>query len=132
MIFQDADRRNVSDASTLHYGIDLGLRWQISDALDLALDGTLARHEYDSNIALLGSSGNINGNQIDTAPEHFGSLRFGWNFLPGFRAELEWAHMGDYFLEPDNQHEVRRPRPAQPAGHRCSGTGWTWACGRPT
>ena len=105
VIFQDSNRRNISGASTLHYGLDLTLRWQITEALDLALDGTLARHEYDSDIRLLGSSGDINGNQIDTAPEHFGSVRLGWDFMPGFRGELEWAHMGDYFLEPDNRHK---------------------------
>ncbi len=105
VIFQDADRFNVSGASTLHYGLDLGLRWQVTDTVDLALDASFAQHEYDSDIELLGSSGNINGNNIDTAPEHFGSARAGWNFLPRYRAELEWVHMGDYYLEPDNQRE---------------------------
>ncbi len=103
VIFQDTERRNVSGARTVHYGIDFSLRWQLSNAFDLAMDGSLARHEYDSAIALLGSSGNIEGNLIDTAPEHFGSLRLGWDISAGTRAELEWAHMGDYFLDPDNQ-----------------------------
>lgn len=105
VIFQDADRFNVSGASTLHYGLDLGLRWQVTETVDLALDASFARHEYDSDIDLLGSSGSINGNTIDTAPEHFGSARVGWNFLPQFRAEMEWVHMGEYYLEPDNLHE---------------------------
>jgi outer membrane receptor protein involved in Fe transport len=105
VIFQDANRFNVSGASTLHYGMDLSLRWQFATDLDLAVDATLARHEYDSDIDLLGSSGNIDGNQIDTAPEHFGSARLGWNFLPAYRAELEWVHMAEYYLEPDNNHE---------------------------
>ena len=85
VIFQDANRFNVSGASTVHYGLDASLRWQFAADFDLALDATLARHEYDSDIDLLGSSGNINGNQIDTAPEHFGSARLGWNFLPDYR-----------------------------------------------
>ncbi len=105
VIFQDADRFNISGASTLHYGLDLGLRWQLTETLDVALDASLARHEYDSDINLLGTSGNIDGNNIDTAPEQFGSARVGWDFLPRFRAELEWVHMGEYYLEPDNQHE---------------------------
>ena len=103
VIFQDADRRNVSGAKTLHYGLDMSARWQISDALLLALDGTVAQHEYDSAIDLLGSSGNIQGNQMDTAPQHFGSLRLTWRLRENLRAELEWAHLGDYFLEPDNR-----------------------------
>ncbi|MEM0953974.1 MAG: TonB-dependent receptor, partial [Pseudomonadota bacterium] len=103
VIFQDANRRNVSDARTLHYGIDVSARWQISNALSLSLDGTLAQHEYDSAINLLGSTGDIEGNQIDTAPEHFGSVRLAWQLRPSLRAELEWAHLGDYYLEPDNE-----------------------------
>jgi outer membrane receptor protein involved in Fe transport len=105
VIFQDADRFNVSGASTLHYGLDFALRWQLTEAVDIAVDGTLAHHEYDSEIQLLGSSGDIEGNDIDTAPEHFGSLRLGWAFLPQYRAELEWVHMGEYYLEPDNRYK---------------------------
>lgn len=105
VIFQDANRRNVSSASTKHYGLDFSLRWQFAENFDLALDGNIARHEYDSNINLLGSSGDINGNRIDTAPDSFGSLRLGWNPLDGYRAELEWVHMDNYYLEPDNKHQ---------------------------
>ena len=105
VIFQDANRFNISGASTLHYGLDVSLRWQFATDFDFAVDATLARHEYDSDIDLLGSSGNLDGNQIDTAPEHFGSARLGWNFLPAYRAELEWVHMAEYYLEPDNNHE---------------------------
>jgi outer membrane receptor protein involved in Fe transport len=105
VIFQDANRRNVSGASTRHYGLDFSLRWQFVEKFDLALDGNVARHEYDSDINLLGSSGNIKGNQIDTSPENFGSLRLGWDFLPAYRAELEWVHMDEYFIEPDNNHK---------------------------
>jgi outer membrane receptor protein involved in Fe transport len=105
VIFQDANRQNVSGASTLHYGLDLSLRWQLTESVDLALDGTVARHEYDDRINLIGSSGDIEGNDIDTAPHHFGSARLGWNFLPDYRGELEWVHMSEYYLEPDNNHE---------------------------
>ncbi len=105
VIFQDADRRNISDAKTRHYGVDISLRWQFAQTFDLAVDGTFARHEYDSKINLLGSSGDIEGNRIDTAPDNFGSLRLGWDFLPDYRAELEWVHMDNYYLEPDNRHQ---------------------------
>jgi len=104
VIFQDADRRNVSGAATLHYGLDLSVRWRILESLELALDGTLARHEYEGDIDLLGSSGAIGGNRVDTSPEHFGSLRLSWDFLPRYRAELEWVRMDGYYLEPDNRH----------------------------
>jgi outer membrane receptor protein involved in Fe transport len=105
VIFQDSNRQNVSGASTVHYGVDFSLRWELTADLDLAVDGTFAQHEYDSDMELLGSSGDINGNNIDTAPQLFGSLRLGWDFHPEHRAELEWVHMDSYYLEPDNNHE---------------------------
>ncbi|MEP5763065.1 MAG: TonB-dependent receptor [Halieaceae bacterium] len=105
VIFQDADRRNISGAKTLHYGLEVSLRWQMTSTLDLAVDATLARHEYDDDINLLGVRSNIKGNHIDTAPEHFGSARLGWDFWPGYRAELEWVNMDSYYLEPENRHQ---------------------------
>ena len=45
------------DASTVKSAVDASLRWQISETLDLAVDATVARHEYDDRINLLGSSG---------------------------------------------------------------------------
>jgi outer membrane receptor protein involved in Fe transport len=107
VIFQDADRQNISGARTIHYGVDFSLRYALPWNLDLALDGTMARHEYDKDIQLLGTSPgtNINGNDIDTAPHNFGSLRLGWDISEGYRAELEWVHMDSYYLEPANQHE---------------------------
>ena len=105
VIFQDADRQNVSGASTRHQGLDLSLDYRFAADWYAALDATFARHRYDSAIDLLGSSGDIKGNDIDTAPRHFGSARLGWEFTDFGRAELEWVHMGSYYLEPDNEHE---------------------------
>ena len=75
----------------------------------MGLGATAARHEYDADAQLLGSSGDIKGNDIDTAPHLFGSARLAWDFsrLAGrdARAELEWIYMDSYYLEPDNRHE---------------------------
>ena len=109
VIFQDANRQNVSGAKTRHYGTELSLDYNISQNWTLGVDANLASHTYDNRIALLGSSGNIKGNDIDTAPNAFGSARLGWDFstLSGqdSLAELEWVFMDDYYLEPDNQHQ---------------------------
>ena len=57
------------------------------------MDATYASHTYDSRIELLGSSGDIKGNDIDTAPEVFGSARLGWDLtgLTG-RDGLDFCH----------------------------------------
>ena len=109
VIFQDANRYNVSGAQTRHYGAELSLDYPINDSWSVGIDANVANHTYDSNIELLGSSGNIQGNDIDTAPRAFGSARLDWDFstLAGrsSRAELEWVYMDSYYLEPQNNHQ---------------------------
>ncbi|MEH6609623.1 MAG: TonB-dependent receptor [Halioglobus sp.] len=109
VIFQDANRQNVSGAKTRHYGGELSIDYSFAENLYLGLDVTSARHTYDSRIELRGSSGDIKGNDIDTAPRVFGSARLGWdtNALIGQQSqlELEWVYMDKYYLEPDNEHE---------------------------
>jgi iron complex outermembrane recepter protein len=105
VIFQDANRQNVSGASTSHRGVELSLSYRFADNWYLNGVGSFARHRYDSPIDLLGSSGDIEGNDIDTAPRRYGSARLGWDFNPHSVAELEWVYMGRYYLEPDNEHK---------------------------
>ena len=109
VIFQDADRQNVSGAQTRHYGAELSLDYLLNDNWSVGLDANVASHTYDNRIELLGSNGDIKGNDVDTAPKAFGSARLGWDFsaLTGrnSRAELEWVYMDSYDLEPQNEHE---------------------------
>jgi outer membrane receptor protein involved in Fe transport len=109
VIFQDANRFNVSGARTRHYGAELGIEHALSDNWTAGLDANIASHTYDNAIALLGSDGNIKGNDIDTSPGAFGSARLEWNFseLVGrdSRAELEWVYMDSYYLEPENLYQ---------------------------
>ena len=109
VIFQDANRQNISGAKTRHYGTEISLDYRLADNWTLGVDANFASHTYDKRIALLGSSGNIKGNDVDTAPNTFGSARLGWDFSGFSRqdslAELEWVYMGEYYLEPDNNHE---------------------------
>ena len=109
VIFQDANRQNISGAKTQHDGLEISLDYAFAESGYLGLDATYARHQYDSRIALIGSSGDIKGNDIDTAPRVFGSARLGWDFTNLLnreaQAELEWVYLGSHYLEPDNKHE---------------------------
>ena len=73
VIFQDADRHNISGASTQHQGVEISVDYRFAGHWYLGADTSFARHRYDSPIELLGSSGDIEGNNIDTAPRNFGS-----------------------------------------------------------
>ena len=108
VIFQDRDRYNVSGAETEHRGLEFTLSWSINELWSLRGNGSYARHRYDSDIALLGSRGSIQGNDIDTAPRHFGSVQLMADFASRgqpIRAEIEWLWVAKYWLDPNNQHE---------------------------
>ena len=77
VIFQDADRQNVSGAETSHRGLELSLDYRSDSGWYAGLDASAARHRYESASPLRGSGSNIEGNDIDTAPRLFGSARVG-------------------------------------------------------
>ncbi len=102
VIYQDADRRNVSGARTKHRGFEYSAGLQLGESWRLSADGTVAAHRYDSADPLQGlpAGTDIKGNDIDTAPRNFSSVRLSWEANSKTSAELEWQHMGRYFLEP--------------------------------
>ena len=105
VIFQDTQRQNISDGSTTHRGIEVRLRRQMSESVYWSFSGTLANHRYDAPLTL--SRINIEGNEIDTAPQHIASTQLGWKSDTGARVEMEYVHLGNYFLDPENTAEYK-------------------------
>jgi len=103
VIFRDSDFFNVADGETQHWGIELGLSYRFDDKWDLAVAASYAEHEYNDDRVL--NSVELDGNDMDSAPHHFSSVRLGWDFASGARTELEWLHQGGYYTDPENQHE---------------------------
>jgi len=107
VIFQNADRENVSGARTEHGGLEGSVSWHGPRGWYAGIDATLAVHRYASNANLLGSNIDLDGRDIDTAPRRFGSARLGRAFggeEQPLRAELEWVHLGRYYVDTDNAH----------------------------
>ena len=102
IIFQDAERRNVGDARSEHRGLEYSVDWRFAQRWALAADGTYALHRYDGDAPLQGLAPGtgIDGNDMDTAPRTMASVRLRWMPRERITAELEWQHMGRYFLEP--------------------------------
>jgi outer membrane receptor protein involved in Fe transport len=102
IIFQDAERRNVGDARSRHQGVEYSVDWRFAPQWALAADGTYALHRYDGDAPLQGlpPGTGIDGNDMDTAPRAMASVRLRWTPRERVTAELEWQHMGRYFLEP--------------------------------
>jgi len=104
VIFRDSEGFNVSDGSTRHQGVELDASWGFAKDWALGVNGTWALHRYDFD--RLASQGELiqSGNDVDTSPKTLGSLRLAWTYSGAGKAELEWAHMGKYYLDAQNDH----------------------------
>jgi outer membrane receptor protein involved in Fe transport len=102
-IFQDSQRQNINGGETPHQGLEFSFRYRFFEQFYLSTAGSLASHKYDNALTL--SRQNIQGNIIDTAPKKMGSAQLGWESKNGNKLELEWQHLGSYYLNPENTAE---------------------------
>ncbi len=123
VISRDIDFFNISDGETTHRGIELQLDYRIADNWRLHYSGTYASHKYDNNPGL--SSQDIVDNDIDTAPRYFGAVQLKWDLAP-LQLELEWLHMGDYYLDPENLHSYPGHDLVNMRGKWQAGSRWTF------
>ncbi|WP_440874282.1 TonB-dependent receptor [Thalassotalea sp. PLHSN55] len=100
--FRDADGLNVTDGKTSHTGLELSVNYDFTEQLRLGVNYSYGQHEYAFNQA---SSGIVKGNDVDTAPEQLANIRFIWQPTDDSQLELEWLHMGEYYLDPANEHD---------------------------
>lgn len=100
-IFRDTSRTNVDNGETSHRGLEMALSAALSQSLRASVNWSYAVHQYENNPAL--SSSPIAGNDIDTAPRHFGSANLRWTPDSRISAELEWVHLGKYYTDPENR-----------------------------
>ena len=103
VIINDSAGFVVSNGETSHRGIELQLSYAINPAWQIAAAGNWAKHLYEQNGLINGVS--INGNDIDTAPRTQGSAQLLYKPSDSLSAELEWVHLGDYYLDPANAHQ---------------------------
>lgn len=99
-IFRDTNRANVDNGETSHRGLEVAWSWALTESLTAGLHWSYALHRYENTPAL--SSNNIEGNEIDTAPRHLGSVVLAWAPHERLDGELEWVHMGEYFQDAEN------------------------------
>jgi len=100
--FRDAKGLNVTDGKTSHQGLELSINYDLTEQLSIALNYSYGQHEYEFDRA---SSGVVKGNTVDTAPEQLANVRLTWQATDSSKLELEWLHMGEYYLDPANEHE---------------------------
>ncbi len=98
-IVTDSSRANVLGNDTRHRGVELSGAYALSETFTVSGAYNFANHTYEKDAA---SGGILEGNDIDTAPENFGSFRLNWQITPAVSSELEWVDMGEYYSNPEN------------------------------
>ena len=103
-IFQDSNRQVVDNGETSHRGLELNLTYRFNSDWQLSYAGSLAKHQYDNQIAL-SRNNNIQGNRIDTAPDYMDNWRLNWRASTNTLVQLERQHLNRYYLDPANSAE---------------------------
>jgi outer membrane receptor protein involved in Fe transport len=102
VILRDASGFNVSDGRTRHRGIELELAWRFAPEWTLSVAGTYARQTYGFTRSVDGGEQIVTGNDVDTAPRHVGTAQLAWRPAAKLGTELEWVHVGAYFVDAAN------------------------------
>ena len=103
--YRAADGTNVPDGKTLHRGLELGLTAPLAYGFDVGFSGTYARHTYAfSRPDSTAINSVTKGSDMPEAPHTIANARLGYTLSPGTRAELEWVHMGAYYLDNADTH----------------------------
>jgi iron complex outermembrane receptor protein len=99
-ILSNSARENLNDNHTRHRGLEFALGIDLTETLSFNGVYNLASHTYEN--SQLSGGINIQGNDVDTAPNTFGNFRLSWRPTSDIRAELEWVNMGEYYTNPEN------------------------------
>jgi outer membrane receptor protein involved in Fe transport len=113
----------VNAGRTDHRGVELGLGVPLPARLRLDAALSYARHRYSDWTTATAS---FSGKEMETAPRTMGSARLTWTPLRSTTAQLEWVHIGSYWLEASNSatfgkyggHDLLNLRASYAAGRR--------------
>ena len=102
-IFRDAEGFNVSGARSTHRGVEASMELGFGPAWSLTVDATYARHRYDFDTVAARGETFVSGRDVDTAPRVLGSVELLYRPGSRFDASLQWATIGDYYLDAENR-----------------------------
>lgn len=103
--YRAADGTNVPDGKTEHKGIELSLSAPLTHGFDIGFSGSYARHSYAfSRLDSTAINSVTDGSDMPEAPHMMANTKLGYTVSPGIRAELEWVHMGAYYLDNADTH----------------------------
>jgi iron complex outermembrane recepter protein len=103
-IFRDANGFNVSDGRIRSRGLEFSLSYHFSSHWEVLADGSYAVHQYAFSANLGQGNAIAYGNGVKYAPRTLGGVRLRWQPVERLQAELQWTHVGGYWLDESNQH----------------------------
>ncbi len=103
VIFQDANRFNLSNGRTRHLGVELQAAARLDSGFYGGFTGSYAKQTYAFSAATPGGELIRSGNDIDTAPRTLASAHLGFA-RSTHGIEIEWVHVGSHDLDAANLH----------------------------
>ncbi len=99
-IITNSSRENLNGNHTQHRGLEFAMGYDLSDTLSVQGVYNLADHTYEN--SQISGGIDIEGNDVDSAPNTFGNLRLQWRPNSNLLTELELVNMGEYYTNPEN------------------------------
>ena len=95
------DRTTVNAGETLHKGIEFGFNQAFSKEWKLGFSYAINKHTFENWVE---KGTDFSGNEIQSAPEEVANTRINYSpsLLHGGRVELEWVHLGEYWMDQSN------------------------------
>jgi outer membrane receptor protein involved in Fe transport len=90
---------NVNAGKTDHRGIEVGVGVALGALWRLDAAWSYTKHEY---VDWVTATADFSGKEIEAAPRQLGNTRLTWIPLDSVMAQLEWIHIGSYWLEASN------------------------------
>jgi outer membrane receptor protein involved in Fe transport len=91
--------QRVNAGLTRHRGVEVGVgipfgeRWRLDSAFS---------HSKQQYVSWVTSSGDLSGKEIESAPRTLANTRLTWLPMARTRVQLEWVHVGSYWLDAQN------------------------------
>jgi outer membrane receptor protein involved in Fe transport len=90
---------SVNAGETEHQGVEIGLGARLPGKLRLDTAFSYARHTYMDWVTATAA---FSGKEIESAPSVITSTRMAWTPTRRVATQLEWVHLGSYWLEASN------------------------------
>ncbi len=105
--FRDADGFNVNDGRTRHVGGEAEISADLPLGFSIDAQASYGRHTYRFDRPVLSvpqaSEAISFGDDVDTSPRWIAGARATWRSADRrFQTEVEWSHLGSYFLDAAN------------------------------